>query len=556
VTAEAVDGAAVEETELAGSDRDEAGRLHDGDRSRTIAYWTFVAFVVAAVPLLMWIGSYRWFFGDEWSFLTNRSVTTDGLFRPHNFQHWVSLPVLAYRGLYSVFALREYWPYQLVLILSHLGVAVLLRVIMRRVGVRPWLATVVAASFVLLGPAEDNILWAFQITFVWALLAGLAQMILADHDGPIDRRDWIGLGIGFLGLMTSGQAPSLVIAVGVVCLLRRRWAAAVFHTVPLGIVYLLWMWLEDVSTVFRVDDRPFTPHAYYVWTKNAAVGLFDALGHFALLGVLLAAVLVVGVALAWRAEGTRQFLRRAAVPSAMVVACILSMSSAAPSRFFIGDDASTAGRYIGVMAALMLPAIAVGAEEVVRRWPKLLLPVLALFVLPIPLNAASFGEDPLLTPGYFTNERTAIAGLPQEDIMRRLPPWVEVNESIVGQPDMTVGWLLQASANGELPPPVPLDWFQRFMLPYHLGVAITSSFEPVPDGMTCATFDEPVTLDPSVGEQWYFGTDAAIAGRADDGTAATPWMSFQDETTVEIVLPDLELLVGPVTAAQEFELCR
>lgn len=528
----------------------------EADRSRSIAFWSFVVFVAAALPLLMWIGSYRWFFGDEWSFLTNRSVTVDGLFRPHNYQHWVTLPVLAYRGLYSVFALRAYWPYQLVIVVSHLGLAVLLRVVMRRAGVRPWLATAAAASFVLLGPAEDNILWAFQITFVWALLAGLGQMILADHDGPIDRRDWIGLGVGLLGLMTSGQAPSLVVAVGVVCVLRRRWAAAAFHTVPLGLVYLVWMQLEDVKTVFRVDDRPFTPHAYYVWMKNAAIGLFDALGHFWPLGLLLASVLIVGVLSGSRAAGAASFFRRSAVPTAMVIACILSMTSAAPSRFFVGADTSTAGRYIGVMAALVLPAVAVGAEELVRRWSSLLMPILALFIVPIPFNAMSFGQTPLLTPRYFTNERNFLSGLPQEALVRQVPSWVAVNGSILGQPDMTVGWLLQASANGELPPAVPLDSLERFMLPYQLGIAITSPVESVPDGMTCVTHHEPIPLDPSTGERFYFATDVAMAGRTNDGKASTPWLPFQNKTEVEIVVPGLHLLVSPAPGATELELCR
>ena len=174
----------------------------------------------------MWIGSYRWFFGDEWSFLANRSVTVDGLFRPHNQQHWVTIPVLVYRGLYSVVGLNAYWPYQLPVILLHLDAAALLRVIMRRAGVGPWLATVAAGAFVLLGPAEDNILWAFQITFVGALVAGLVQIILADHDGPIDRRDWMGVGAGLIALMMSGQAPSLIFGAGLVCVFRRRWAAA------------------------------------------------------------------------------------------------------------------------------------------------------------------------------------------------------------------------------------------------------------------------------------------------------------------------------------------
>ena len=94
--------------------------------------------------------------------------------------------------LYSVVGLHHYWPYQLPVILSHLAIAFLLRHIMRRCGVRPWTASLVAATYVLFGPGVDDILWAFQIGFNLAVVFGLAQMILADHDGPLDRRDWLG----------------------------------------------------------------------------------------------------------------------------------------------------------------------------------------------------------------------------------------------------------------------------------------------------------------------------------------------------------------------------
>ena len=43
------------------------------------------------------------------------------------------------------------------------------------------------------GAGAENILVVFQITFVGALVFGLVQLLLADHDGPIDRRDWFGL---------------------------------------------------------------------------------------------------------------------------------------------------------------------------------------------------------------------------------------------------------------------------------------------------------------------------------------------------------------------------
>ena len=66
------------------------------------------------------MGSFQWFFGDEWSFLADRSVSVDGLFRPHNQRHWVTIPVLVYQGVYSVVSLHAYWPYQLPVILLHL----------------------------------------------------------------------------------------------------------------------------------------------------------------------------------------------------------------------------------------------------------------------------------------------------------------------------------------------------------------------------------------------------------------------------------------------------
>ena len=62
---------------------------------------------------------------------------------------------------------------------------------MRRAGVGPWTATIVAAVFVLFGPGEENIVWAFQFTFVGAIMFGLVHLILSDHDGPVDRRDWL-----------------------------------------------------------------------------------------------------------------------------------------------------------------------------------------------------------------------------------------------------------------------------------------------------------------------------------------------------------------------------
>ena len=101
----------------------------------------------------------------------------------------------------------------------------------------------------------------------------------------------------------------------------------------------------------------------------------------------------------------------------------------------------------------------------------------------------------LLTPRYFRSERTYVSGLPDLPIATEVPPWIKPNEQIIGQPDMTVGWMLQAKRDGALPSGQQLDTVQRAMLPLQLGVALDPS--QAPDGLTCATYDHPIALDPS-----------------------------------------------------------
>ncbi len=62
------------------------------------------------------------------------------LLRPHN-EHISVLPILVYRALWHLFGLHSYDPYQLCVIALHLTAAVLLRAVMRRSGVNPWIAT-------------------------------------------------------------------------------------------------------------------------------------------------------------------------------------------------------------------------------------------------------------------------------------------------------------------------------------------------------------------------------------------------------------------------------
>ena len=70
--------------------------------------------------MLFGVGSYHWFFRDDFFFLAGRKLTSaNDLFRPHNAD-WSTVPVIAFRILWSLFGLRSYVPYQATVLALHL----------------------------------------------------------------------------------------------------------------------------------------------------------------------------------------------------------------------------------------------------------------------------------------------------------------------------------------------------------------------------------------------------------------------------------------------------
>ena len=163
-----------------------------------------MAIVAIAFPLYMFLPAISGS-PDDWEFIVNRDGGSfRDLMRPHNV-HWSTLPILVYRGLFKIFGLNTYRPYMALSVATHLTIAVLLRVVIRRAGVHPWLATAAAGGFALFGTAYGDIVWGFQIGFAGPLMFGLAQLLLVDHDGPVDRRDALALVFGAAGLMCPGN---------------------------------------------------------------------------------------------------------------------------------------------------------------------------------------------------------------------------------------------------------------------------------------------------------------------------------------------------------------
>ena len=269
--------------------------------STRLAAWVFGLVVVVGAVTIRWIGRDLWFDIDDWGFLAGRSGRElDDLLDSWN-QHWTTVPIVAYRGLWRVVGVNHYWPYQALTIGAHLASACLLRVVMRRAGTDPWLATAAAALFVFLGSGNENLVKAFQFTFAGSLAFGLAHLVLADHEGPVGRRDLLGLGCGLVGLMCSGISVALVAVVGLAVLLRRGWRAAAVHTVPLAIVYAAW-WRGYRG---EAADQIPNPSAGDVleFMGDLLVATFRGLGQLPGVGAALALGGATGLVLLLRREG-------------------------------------------------------------------------------------------------------------------------------------------------------------------------------------------------------------------------------------------------------------
>jgi hypothetical protein len=403
----------------------------------------FGAVVVVALPVYLWYGRSQWFFYDEWDFLfARRASNLDDLFRPHN-EHWSTLPILTYRGLYYFFGLRTYVPYQSVSIVAHLVVAVLLYVTMRRLGVHPWIATAAGSLFALLGSANQDIVWAFQAAWSASLALGLTQLLLADHDGTIDRRDWLGVGAGTLALMCSGVGVSMAVAVAVATLLRRGWRVAAFHVVPLAVVFASWWLVEGRG---RYGAAHFDVSAMAPFVRSAIGNAYRQLGGSVASAVVYAVLLIVGLTLLLRGQGIAGARLKSTAIGLAVAALTFSFLAALGRASNIDDP--TVGRYVHVICALSLPLVAVATDAVRRRWPVVLPALVVVFLVGIPGNVMALRDRDEGRGAFLLGQEDEVRALPALPVAREVPGDVQPLRFV----QATIGWLREQVRTGKLVP--------------------------------------------------------------------------------------------------------
>lgn len=343
-----------------------------------LATLAHLASLAGTVAFWAWLDRHMWFFGDEWDFLVDRGLgyppaSPHGIWFPHN-EHWSTLPVLAWRALFSIWHLSSYWPYLALLFAVQLCVVHLVWRACRRAGASAWVSTLAALMLGLLGAGAEDWAWAFQVGFVGSVAFGLAALDLLGQLSPgqpslqthlrpsrapgvvawLPRGRELAVACALLAsLMCSTVGDAMVAGAAVLASARLGWQRA---------AKVLWLpvacyaaWFAGVGRLGIVDHSDhfglvtFTGLPGYIWQ-----GLSSALGSSAGLGALGPALLV-GLA-AWLSARARELWSRQPAIIALCASALAFYALVGVGRDTTGPP--DASRYVYVAFALLLPAVA------------------------------------------------------------------------------------------------------------------------------------------------------------------------------------------------------
>jgi hypothetical protein len=533
-----------------------AGAPSGARLSARAALLVFAGILVVAFFVLLVIGRYRWFTHDEWDYLAGRDGgDIENLLIPHN-EHWSTLPIITFRVLFRLVGLHSYLPYRAVLVALHLMAAFLLRVVMRRAGVDAWIATAAAALFVFFGTGAEIVLYAVNIGFVGALVLGLTQLLLADHEGSVDRRDWLGLLAGFAALLCSSVALTMIAVVGLATLFRRGWRAALLHTVPLLVVYAGWLRaFEDKRTAQGVGYTHVEFSSPGQVVRFVATGMraaFHGMGQVPGVGWVLGAILVIGFALAWSRLDWLDRRKRLAMPGALLVGALVSLSVTGIARAAaFGTQFARTGRYLYLFAALVLPAMAVGANALARRWRILTPVVVVLFLVGIPGNVDALLQQRRSERSFQTEYRRLILTLPRVPVAQKVPRSTRPEQRLAKP--LTIGWLLDGVASGSIPKPAKITPVDAATASLHLAL---NQQPDVFGAKACRNATTPLELELSTSQSIGIHGVVQIVYTTAAGVRSRP-VTFESDEAVVLegghVLPSSRLvaLTGPLALEVE-----
>ena len=310
------------------------------------------AVVVAAV--ILWLSRSYTFYFDEWTYiLAAPDWTWTSYLEPHNVH-----PAMLHRLLYSILlatvGLHSYVPYMAVLLALHAASVVLLfEVVRRQAG--DLIGTASAALLLVLGAGWEDILWAFQTSFVASVALGLGALLAVQ--GPrSSRRLLLAALLLTASLMFSAVGLFFLVAIAVQLGAAPERRRNLLWLLPTAIAFAAWFVVFGRSGSEH-DPGPAPSAAnllvmpfYLMWgLGSAAAGLIGEGGWFAPLMLVLA-----GIALGWtwRRRGIDAF----ALGAAAALVSFYLVTGFARAQYGYQQSGSSRYVYVGAVFWLLLLA--------------------------------------------------------------------------------------------------------------------------------------------------------------------------------------------------------
>ena len=356
----------------------------------------WAAILLSGAVLLHWLSRVT-FWRDEWGLLLHRRGWSVGTFLDPAVEHLVAIPILIYKLLLEVAGMHSPAAFQVVAVITFLASVVLLYLYVRaRLGA--WLALAAILPLLFLGPAWDDLLFPYQMTWFGSVACGLASLFCLERE---DRNGDVAATVLLVaGLLFSDAGLPFVAGAAVeVALSPRRWERAFVPAVP-AVLWALWYlgWGHTAHTFVSFHNAAKLP-SYVLDGLGSSISAY--LGLSQPFGVTESpslawgrplVVLVVGLAV-WRVYRVRRPSNRLWVTLAILLG-YWSLTGLNASIF--GLPAVGRYQYLGVVG------LALVASELLRgvrigRWA----------------TAGILAVAVLATLNNFTILRTTAGGLPR-----------------------------------------------------------------------------------------------------------------------------------------------
>src|SRR5262249_13594032 len=194
-----------------------------------------------------------------------------------------------------------------------------------------------------------------------------------------------------------------------------------------------------------------SPHDYWESVHLSVGSTFHSLGQLPVVGWLLGALLVAGLVFAIRARD-REARQLLAAPIALLAGGFFFVSLIALTRFGLSSVFAASSRYQHVIAALVLPALAVAVDALARLHRALGALALVLLLVGIPGNIGAIADNIFPAPQY-DHTRQVLTTVAQAPLARTVPRGVHPVHEFAAE--VTVGWLLDGAASGRIPRRTP-----------------------------------------------------------------------------------------------------